>query len=147
MPLKEQIANELKMAMKNRDAVTTSVLRLLTTAIKNEEIAKIKKLTEEEALAVIRREVKQRNDAVVEYQKGGRPELAAKEEGEKKILEAYLPAAMSDEELQKIVTATIAETGAKSKADFGKAMKAVMTKTKGQADGQKVSQLVKAALG
>ncbi len=148
--LKETIATDLITALKAHDALRVSTLRLLTSAIRNEEIAQRKggdvKLEDDAVLAVIRREVKQRNDAIEEYKKGGRQDLVDKETAEKIILESYLPAQLSDDALQALVAKGVATSGAMGPNDFGKAMKTVMALVQGRADGGRVSTILKAAL-
>ena len=148
--LQEQLKGDLKGAMKSKDELTLSVLRLLLSAVSNKEISMRKEgkaeLKDGEVMAVIKSEVKKRKDAIEDYIKGGRQELADKEVEEIKILEKYLPEQMSDEELEKIVRDVIAEMGEVGMSDFGKAMGAIMGKTRGQADGSKVSELVKKVL-
>lgn len=141
--LKQKIAEDLKTAMKAGDAEKRDVLRMLSSAIKNKEIEKRIELTDEQALDVIASEVKKRKESVVQFTAGNRPELAAKEEAEIKILAIYLPEQLGEEELKKIVAETL--TGM-DKSDVGGAMKAVMAKVKGKADGALVSKLVKDAI-
>ncbi|MDO8584271.1 MAG: GatB/YqeY domain-containing protein [bacterium] len=142
--LKEKLQEDLKAAMKAGDAEKRDVLRMLSSAIKNKEIDKRIELTDEQALDVIASEVKKRKESVVQFTAGNRPELATKEEAEIKILAIYLPEQLGEEELKKIVTETLAGM---DKSDVGGAMKAVMAKVKGKADGALVSKLVKDAIG
>lgn len=144
--IKDKVAEDLKEALKGGDIVRVSTLRLLSNALHNEEIAKQKELTEEEELAVVRRELKRREEAVEAYEKGGRPESAEKEKKEAEILKEFLPAQMSSEELAKIVEQVISEVGASGQQDFGKVMGAVMEKAKGQVDGKVVAQVVRQKL-
>ncbi|MBI5798548.1 MAG: GatB/YqeY domain-containing protein [Candidatus Yonathbacteria bacterium] len=148
--LKEKISGDLITALKAHEELRVSTLRLLTSAIRNEEIAQRKgedvKLNDDAVLAVIRREVKQRNDAIDEYKKGGRQDLVDKETAEKTILESYLPAQLSDDELTALVAKGVATSGAIGPNDFGKAMKAVMALVQGRADGGRVSTILKVAL-
>ena len=130
--------------MKAGEAEKRDVLRMLSSAIKNKEIEKRIELTDEQALEVIASEVKKRRESITQFMAGNRPELAAKEEAEINILATYLPAQLGEEELKKIVTETLAGM---DKSDVGGAMKAVMAKVKGKADGALVSKLVKDALG
>lgn len=148
MTLKEKINSDLMAAMKAKEETKLGALRLLKAAIMKFEVAgdKKKDATDEEALQIIGREVKQRKDSIDAYKKGGRADLAVKEEAELKILQAYLPAQMDESELKKVVSQVITQTGAASKADFGKVMGAVMAQVKGKADGQMVSRLVGEAL-
>lgn len=145
--LLEQISQDLKQAMKNKDAETTSVLRMLIAALRNREIALRKdgraELTDEQAEEVVAGEIKKRRDSVEAYAAGGRPELADKESAEIKILEKYLPEQMTDEELEKI----IAEVMAAGADNFGKIMGQVMARAKGRVDGAKARETVKKMLG
>ena len=149
MTLPERIDADLKEAMRAREAEKLGVLRMLKSAMKNAAIEKggaSAQLDEAEAMQVLRKQVKQRHDSVESFEKGGRPELAAKERAEIAILQQYLPAAMSAEELTQIVSQTIAEVGATSKAQMGAVMKAVAPKVAGRADGRSVSQEVQRQL-
>jgi uncharacterized protein len=128
--LTEQVRADLTESMKARDAARTAVLRLLQSALKNEQIEKGHELSDEEALAVIRRGVKQRQD------------LVDNERREMELLQTYLPQQISDEEVETIVRETIAAIGASSKKDSGKVMKEVMAKHKGVVDGKKVQEIV-----
>jgi uncharacterized protein len=140
--LTEQIRADLTESMKARDAARTAVLRLLQSALKNEQIDKGHELSDEEALAVIRRGVKQRQDSIEQYSKGGRQDLVDNERREMELLQTYLPLPMSDEEVETIVRETIAAIGASSKKDSGKVMKEVMATHKGAVDGKKVQEIV-----
>lgn len=140
------ISQKIAEAMKARDEIRLSTLRLLSSALNYEFIAKQHVLNEEEELAVVRREVKKRKDAIEAYEKAKATDRAEKEKKEMAILNEFLPAEMSEEEVTKLVDAAIAETGAKSIADMGKVMGAVMAKAGGRADGGVVSNLVKSKL-
>lgn len=143
MGIKTQVQAELVAAMKNKDDLKLQTLRLLSNAIHNEEIAKGSELDEAGIHTVVKREVKKRKEAIESYTAGGRPELAEKEAAEAKILEAYLPSAMSEDEMVKIVDAEIAANpGAKA----GQIIGAVMKKAGSQADGTVVAKLVNAKL-
>ena len=139
----DDIQNDLKQAQLARDVVKVSTLRLLLSEIKNVEIAKGQSLAEQDIISVVQREIKKRKEAAVGFRSGNREESALKEEAEAKVLEAYLPAQMSVEELTKIVEETITELGASSVADMGKVIGAVMGKVKGKTDGGSVSAIVK----
>lgn len=143
MDIKAQVQAELTAAMKNRDDLKLQTLRLLSNAIHNEEIAKGGELDEPAIQAVIKREVKKRQEASEIYTTAGRTEQAEKEIAELKILEAYLPAAMSEDEVAKIVDAEIA---ANPGAKVGQIIGMVIKKTGGQADGTVVAKLVSAKL-
>lgn len=149
---KEKIQNDLKEAMRSHDELRLSVLRMLSSAIHNKELekraksGKTEELIEEEIVAVIRSEIKKRRDAVVGFQKGGRAEAAEKEAAEAKILEAYLPAELSDEEIEKAVKEVIMGIGAVTQKDFGKIMGESMKRLKWQAGGGRVATAVKRGL-
>jgi len=150
MPLVEQIEKDLVAAMKSREELKLSVLRMAKTALKLKQVEQEqgKPLDDAAALAVVRTLVKQRHDSVQQFRQGGREDLASKEEAEIKILEGYLPAAASDEEMDAAVVAAIAETGAATAKDVGRAMKVAMAKLAGKnADGKRVSEKVRAKLG
>jgi uncharacterized protein YqeY len=148
MTLQERINQDLTAAMKAKDADRLSALRMVKTALKNREIEKMSPLDDAEATKVLQSLVKQRRDSIEQYTQGGRPELAAKEAAEITVIEAYLPAALDEATLERIVEETLGEIGAQSAKDMGRAMKAVMAKLAGQAvDGKIVNQLVKAKLG
>lgn len=144
MILKEKITGDMIAAMKAKEEIKVSVLRLLKAAVMKFEVSgdKKKEATDEEVLQIIGKEVKQRKDSIEAYRKGGREELAVKEEAELKILQTYLPVQMSEEELKTVINQVVSQTGMVSKADFGKVMGAVMAQTKGKTDGQTVSRLV-----
>lgn len=147
--LQEQLTKDLVIAMKARDEAKVGVLRFLQSAIKNALIelrVKGKEMGDAEVLEVIAKQVKQRNDSIAQYKAGGREDLAQKEEAEKALLMTYLPAQMSEDEVRKLVKEAVATTGAKTAAEMGKVMAALMPKVKGKADGQMVSRLVKEIL-
>src|SRR5256885_17021830 len=139
MTLTEQIDSDLKDAMRAKDALKLGVLRMLKAALKNAAIEKSggdAQMKDADVVQVIRKQVKQRQDSIESFEKGGRAELAAKEKEEMSILQTYLPQAMSADEVSKIVRETIAEVGATSKAQMGAVMKAVQAKVAGRADGK-----------
>lgn len=140
--LTEQIRADLTESMKARTAERTSTLRMLQAAMKNEQINSGHELSDEEAMTVIRKSVKQRQDSVEQYTKGNRPELAAKETAEIEILKTYLPPELSDAELESAVREIVASTGAQSKKDMGKVMKEATARYKGRADGKKIQEIV-----
>jgi uncharacterized protein len=149
MSLAQRIDSDLKEAMRARDAVTLGVLRMLKSALKYAAIEKSGaegELDDTEATQVIRKQVKQRQDSIESFEKGGRAELAEKEKGELAILNSYLPAAMSAEDLAGLVRETIAEVGATSRAQMGAVMKALGPKVAGRADGKTLSQEVQRQL-
>ena len=146
---KQKLQEELKQSMLAKDELRTSVLRLLLSAINYYEIQKGGagyEATEEDVLSVIQKEAKQRRDSIAEFEKAGRQELVDKETSELKILEAFLPEQMSEDEVSSIVEQTISETGAASMADMGKVMGALGGKLKGKADMGVVSEIVKSKL-
>jgi len=147
MTVQEKIQTQMTEAMRNKDQLRLSVLRMMKSAIKNKEIEKMKPLDEGEALSVLNTLVKQRKDSVDQFRKGGREELAQKEESEIKIIEEYLPAAASEDDIRKAIEEAIQETGAASVKDMGKVMKATLVRLAGKsADGSRVSQMVKEKL-
>ena len=141
--LSDQINADLKSAMLAKDTLRLSTLRMLKSAV---EYAKIEKkqeaLPDADVVAVIKKQVKQRQDSIESFDKGGRADLADKEKAELAILKSYLPAELAEAELTAIVAAVIAELGARTKADMGKVMKAVQAKVAGRADNRLVSQIV-----
>jgi len=142
MTLQERVDSDLKDAMRAKEATKLGVLRMLKSALKYAAIAKSgveAELSDTEAVQVIRKQAKQRQDSIESFEKGGRAELADKEKEELAILNSYLPQGMSPDELAKIVRETIAELGATSKAQMGAVMKALQTKAGGRADGKTLS--------
>ncbi len=143
MTLTDRINEELKSAMKAGDPAKVSTLRMLKAAVSNAAIQKGKSNLEDgEILEVIQKSLKQHQESVDAFTKGGRPELAEKEAHEAKILKEYLPPAMDEGELKALIQATIQELGASGPSALGAVMKAVLPKVKGRADGKQVSQLV-----
>jgi len=148
MSLQEKIQSHLADAMRSKDQLRLSVQRMMKSAVKNKEVDKMKALDEAEVIAVLNTLVKQRKDSVEQFRKGGREELAQKEEAEIKVIEEYLPAAASEDDIRRAVEEAVQETGAASMKDMGKVMKATMTRLAGKsADGSRISQLVKEKLG
>lgn len=139
--LAEQIRADLNESMKARSAERTSTLRMLQSALKNEQINLKRELSDEETLSIIRKSVKQRLDSIEQYTKGNRPELAAKEQSEMDLLKTYLPAELSDAELESGIREIITSTGAQSKKDIGKVMKEATAKYKGRAEGKKIQEI------
>ncbi len=142
MTLQERVDSDLKEAMRAKDATKLGVLRMLKSALKYAAIAKSgaeAELSDAEAVQVIRKQVKQRQDSIESFEKGGRAELAEKEREELGILNAYLPQVMSADEVAKVVRETIAEVGATSRAQMGAVMKALQAKVGGRADGKTLS--------
>lgn len=141
----KQIDEDLKSAMRAKDTVALNTLRAVKSAIKNAAIEKggaDAELDESEAIAIVRKQIKQREDSVEQFQKAGRTELAEQEEAEIAILHRYLPAALSAEEVDAMVEKAIAETGATSRADMGKVMKILQAEAAGRVDGKTLSQAV-----
>jgi uncharacterized protein len=148
MALVEQIEKDLTAAMKAREELRLSVLRMAKSALKLKQVELNKPLDDAQAMAVLRTLVKQRHDSVEQFRKGGREDLATKEEQEIKILETYLPAGASDADIEAAVAAAIAETGASGAKDMGRVMKAAMAKLAGKnADGKRVNEKVRTKLG
>ncbi|MGC1324025.1 MAG: GatB/YqeY domain-containing protein [Candidatus Udaeobacter sp.] len=142
MTLQQRVDSDLKEAMRAKDATKLGVLRMLKSALKYAAIAKSDaeaELSDAEAVQVIRKQAKQRQDSIESFEKGGRAELADKEKKELAILNTYLPQGMSPDELAKVVRETIAELGATSKAQMGAVMKALQVKVAGRADGKTLS--------
>ena len=147
MTLQEKIQTHIAEAMRSKDQLRLDVLRMMKSAVKNKEIEKMKALEEGEVIAVLNTLVKQRKDSIEQFRKGGREELARKEEAEIKVIEGYLPAAASDDDIGRAVAEAIQETSATSIKDMGKVMKATMSRLAGKTiDGGRVSQLVKEKL-
>ena len=146
MDLKAEIQQAVKAALKGGDTVTLSTLRLLLAALQNEEIRSRRALSAEEIQKVIGTLCKQRGEAIELYRKGGREDLAVKEEAEATVLKGFLPQQFSDEEIKSAIQASIDEAGATGLADLGKVMKLVMPKVAGRSDGKRVSDLTKALL-
>ncbi len=142
MGLKDELASDMKSAMRSGDKLRLSTIRLLLSEFKNAEIAKGVELSDEEAVEIVQRQIKKRREAISQYRKGGREDLAEKEEAEADILERYLPEQLTDEEIISAIEEAISQTGAASKKEMGKVMGAVMSKIKGRADGARVSRLV-----
>lgn len=143
MSLQEKVGQEIKAAMLAKDADRLSALRMLKSALGYAQIErKTESLPDVDVVAIVQKEVKKRRDSVEQFEKGGRAELAAKEKQEIAVLETFLPQAMSPEELETLVKATIQELGATSKKDMGPVIKAVQAKAAGRADGKTVSGLV-----
>ena len=148
MPLEQTLSADIVTAMRAKDQTRLTALRMLKTALTNKGIEKGRALDNAEELQVVSTLVKQRRDSIEQFTKGGRQDLADKEQAEIAILNAYLPAAASDADVAAAVAAAITETGATSPKDMGKVMKAAMAALAGKTvDGKKVSEAVKAKLG
>ncbi|WP_344656055.1 GatB/YqeY domain-containing protein [Catenulispora subtropica] len=146
--LKEKLRTDLTAAMKGRDELVTATLRMALTAIGNEEVAgkEARELSDAEVVQVLTREAKKRREAAEAFADGGRPEQAEREKAEGEVLARYLPAQLSDEELNALVAQAIAETGAEGPKGMGLVMKALNPKIAGRAEGGRVAAAVKAAL-
>ncbi|WP_025689900.1 GatB/YqeY domain-containing protein [Paenibacillus zanthoxyli] len=142
MNLSERLNEDMKQAMKSKDKFKLSTIRMVRSTIKNLEIELKRTLDDNEVLDILSREIKQRKDALQEFEKAGRDELAASNKAEIEIIAQYLPEQLSEEEIKVIVQQTIQETGASSRNDMGKVMSALMPKVKGRADGKLVNQAV-----
>lgn len=146
MNLKDKIKDDLKTSMKSGDLITRDVLRMLNSDIKNKEIELIRQLNDDEIVKIIRSSVKKRRDSIEQYAIGNRVDLVKKEEDELKVLEAYLPAQLSQDKVREIAKEVIKNAGFSKPSDFGSAMKEVMKITKGEADGKMLSAIVKEEL-
>lgn len=148
MPLQERLINEMKEAMRSGDKDKVSVIRMVRSSLKNKEIekGKGKLLSEEEVIQVIVSSVRQRRDSIDEFKKGGRQDLADKEEAEIRILQTFLPGQITNEELVKTIKETIDEVNAVGIRDMGKVMKILVPKIVGKADPASVSNIVKEIL-
>ena len=146
MPLGEKIEEDFKEALKSRDKDRLSILRMIKSSIKNEEIEKKESLNDEEISAILRLFVKRAKEAIEQFSNAGRTELAEKETKELAIVRNYLPKQPDEDEVRKIVRESIDETGAAGLKDMGRVMKAVMVKAKGRIDGKSANTLVKEML-
>lgn len=142
----DRINSDFIEAYKAKEELKTSTLRLIKSALKNAEISQKSELSDDDAIKIIKKEIKQRNDALLQYKSGGRDDLASKEQSEIKLLEVYVPAQLDDTAIEQIVAETIKELDANSKADFGRVMSAVMSKVSSRADGSAVSRIVSSKL-
>ena len=148
MSMNDQVGADITAAMKARDASRLSALRMLKAAVMNKSVEKSRDLDDAEVLQVVASLVKQRRDSIEQFTNAGRTDLVEKETAELKVLQAYLPAAATPEEINAAVAEAIAETGASSPKDMGKVMKAVMPKLAGKnADGKAVNEAVRRTLG
>lgn len=145
--LKQRLSQEMKESLKAGEKVRLSALRLLSAAVKNREVELRREVSDDEFLEMVAREVKRRKEAAEAYEKGNRQELVDREREEQAILEVYLPAGLSDPEVEALVDEAISATGASEPGELGKVMAHVMAKAKGRVDGAKVSALVRSRLG
>lgn len=146
MNLKERLEQDLKVALKSRDAAGTSALRMVLAAIKNEELKKDGVTDDAGVTKILSTLVKQRRESIEAFEKGGREDLAQKERNELELIQKYLPEALTEQELSQIIDAAIAESKAASPGDMGRVMKLVVPKTQGRADGKIVSEIVRKKL-
>jgi uncharacterized protein YqeY len=147
MSVREQIMADVKSAMKNKETEKLNTLRFVQSAIKNREIElRPNPMTDDEALGVLKKLVKQRKESIEQYQAAGREDLVANESAELKIIESYLPAQMERAQVDALVREVIAQTGAKTVKEMGAVMKEVIARSQGRADNKMISELVKAAL-
>ena len=146
MPLKDRINDDVKAAMRAGDTRRRDALRLLTAALKQREVDERKDLADADVIAVIDKMIKQRREAIAQFEKGGRQDLAQNEQFEIAALQAYMPQALSDAEIEAAIAEVIGATGAKAPSDMGKVMGALKGKLAGKADMTRVSALVKAKL-
>jgi uncharacterized protein YqeY len=145
--LKARLSGEMKEALKAGEKVRLSALRLLAASVKNREVELRREATEDEFVEVVAREVKRRKEAAEAYEQAGREDLLDRERQEQAALETYLPAGLSDQEVEALVEEAIASTGASGPGDLGKVMSHVMAKARGRVDGSTVNALVRSRLG
>lgn len=144
--LAEKVRADMTAAMKAQEKERLSTLRMLQSALKNEQINVGHELSDEEAMTVIRKAMKQREDSIEQYTNAGRTELAEKERSEMELLKTYLPPELTEEEVETGIREIIASTGAQSKKDFGKVMKEATARFKGRVDGKKIQEIVQRLL-
>jgi len=147
MSLKDRLRTEMKEAMKARDEIKLSTIRLIISMIKNREIDERKELDDEGVTAVLATSAKQRRESIELYEKAGRTDLADKEKTELTVIAGFMPEQLGSDEIALLIRESVAETGAEGPKDMGKVMKALMPKLKGRADGRLVGELVKDILG
>lgn len=146
MSLIGKLNDDMKQAMKEKDKLKLSVIRMVKSSVQNEEINQGKELTDDQVLALLNRELKQRRDSLQEFEKAGRDDLAEQNRAEIEVLFLYLPKQLDEAEIRQIVQETIEQVGAASKKDLGKVMGALMPKVKGKADGNLVNKIVQELL-
>lgn len=147
MTLREQINDDIKTAMKEKNVEKRDALRLLSSAMKQIEVDERKELSDDDVVKIIQKQVKQRNDAMAQYRDAGREDLYEKEASEAAIFETYLPKQLSDEELESALRTIIAEVGAASMKEIGKVMGAASKALGAQADGKRINECAKKILG
>jgi uncharacterized protein YqeY len=143
MSIKEQIMNDMKHYMKEKNEIALNAIRLLRADIKNAEIDKQKELTDEEVMQIVSSSIKKRKESIEMYKKGARQDLVDKEMAEIKVIEKYLPEQLNDDDIRQIILETINEEEEKNKRNFGIIMKKVIGKIKNRAEGSKINKLVK----
>ncbi len=146
MSILERIEKDLKEALRNREEVRLSVLRLIKASIKNRSIEKQSALNDEEIMAVLSTQIKQRKESIEHYLRAQRDQLAGREQEEIEIIKSYMPQELTKEEIDRIINSAIIETKAANTSDIGKVMKIVIPQTRGKADGKYVNERVKALL-
>jgi len=146
MDLQQQLMADLKTALRERDKVRKSAIRMAIAALKNARVAKNADLSEDEMVAALAQEVKQRRNAMAEFAKAGRDDLVESESAELAVLEAYLPEALTEQEITDLARQIIAETGASGPRQMGQVMGVLMPRVRGRADGRQVSQIVRELL-
>jgi uncharacterized protein YqeY len=146
MSIEEKITNDLKTAMKAKDGIRVSCLRMLKTSIKNKQVEKGEKLKDEDVEAIISSTIRKGQEAAQEFLKGSREDLAAKEEAEIKILYSYLPEQLTSAEIEKILKEIISELSISSSKDLGRVMKAAMARMAGKAQGKEVNEIARRLL-
>ena len=146
MTLQEQLRADLEAALREQDQVRKSAIRMAIAALKNARVAKNADLTEDEMMAALDKEVKQRRNAMAEFERAGRQDLVASESAELAVLEAYLPEPLSEDEIAALARQLIEETGANSLGQMGQVMGKLMPRVRGRADGRQVSQIVRELL-
>ncbi len=146
MSLLDKLNDDMKQAMKAKDKLKLSVIRMVKSSAKNEEINQGKELTDDQVLTLFNRELKQRRDSLQEFENAGRTDLAEQTRAEIEVLLTYLPEQLGEAEVRQIVQETVEQVGATSKKDLGKVMGAIMPKVKGKADGNLVNKIVQELL-
>ena len=147
MELQEQLLEDMKAAMKSGDKARVEALRMIRSQVKNAHIAKGEELTDDDVIGVLTKEAKKRKESIALYEEGGRDELAEAEKRELELIQSYMPEALTQDELDRMVREAIEESGAESLREMGKVMGLVMARVKGRADGRAVQELVKKKLG
>lgn len=145
--LKEQLVNDMKAAMREKDSARLDVIRMLRAAVQRKEVDDRVELGDDEVLAVIQKQIKQARDSIEQFTRGGRTDLADKEKFELEVMQRYMPAQLSEDELQTLIREAINTTGAESIRDMGKVIGMLKPQVQGRADMAKVSQIIKSSLG